>query len=170
MPAIAVNYQLSSHKRESHPGDAKSQLWIGAIAIPCVLVLFSFVLLMGYIWKHRHEPPYEQTKQNSYTGVVKPELDGRDTRVEAGHGVPAAKEVDAGLKAEMLGCVMAPQLLDSKVVAVEMSVDCGVHELCAGSIQLDDSATSIDIGSTESRAGPPSPDGALQSARAHRCV
>jgi hypothetical protein len=117
-----------------------SGLWIGAIAIPCSIIVFSFLIIMYWVWKYRNNPGFHHQDSENPTSQKKPELDGRDIRVEAGYHAHGT-ELDAGLRAELPGCVMAPHLLENTTVAVEMGSDSEVYEVSAGSIYEDDDSS-----------------------------
>jgi hypothetical protein len=65
----------------------------------------------------------------------------RDIRVEAGHHTHGT-ELDASLRTELLGCVVASQLLENTTVAVEMGSGSEVYEVSAGSIHQENGGTS----------------------------
>ncbi|KAF2443662.1 hypothetical protein P171DRAFT_486385 [Karstenula rhodostoma CBS 690.94] len=130
MPVVPEQVESSPHITSAHENanNGGGKIWTGAMLIPFLMVFLLFASIMIWAWNHRHDPPVKQNTPCGSTAREKPELDGRDARIEAGYHVHGA-ELDAGLRAELLGCVVGPQPLENSTVAVEMGGDCAYKVL-----------------------------------------
>jgi hypothetical protein len=131
----------STNNSSNNPVSSRDKTWIVYLILPASIVVFSFMLIMFWAWKYRNHPGFLYQDLENPISQGKPELDGRDIRVEAGHHTHGT-ELDASLRTELLGCVVASQLLENTTVAVEMGSGSEVYEVSAGSIHQENGGTS----------------------------
>lgn len=107
-------------------------VWIWGIVLPGAII-FGFVAILMFVRKYGKKPSVTGRTSVHDIFAGKTELDGQDARHEAGHH-PRGAELGIGLRAELYGSHMAPQLLENTIVTAEMGSDGVVHEVSAEAI------------------------------------
>lgn len=104
------------------------------IGIVCLVAIF---LLAGYtIWRYKRKNKVKnEVVSRDEDPWQKAEMDGVQTRHEA-EDQRGGFEVNAGLRAELHGCEMVPQLLESSGAPLEIDSGVALHELSVATAEL----------------------------------